>query len=94
MNTFGWGLNKQYSSEDLAKAIGVLVGHVNAIHRKNNSSFLMSTADVYVLKAKANKMPDGSNGMTCQKCNQYYPYVAIGNMPDGTLKCYSCRNGF
>ena len=35
-------------------------------------------------------MPDGSSGLNCSKCKNYFP-MAVGNQPDGSLKCYSCR---
>jgi hypothetical protein len=32
-----------------------------------------------------------SEGMNCEKCNEFYPY-AVPNQKNGTLICYSCRN--
>lgn len=32
------------------------------------------------------------DGMHCTKCKQFFPY-AESNQPDGSLKCYKCRNG-
>lgn len=35
-------------------------------------------------------IPKKSNGCTCIKCQEIYPY-AEPNQWDGTFKCYSCR---
>lgn len=32
-----------------------------------------------------------SEGMTCCRCKEFYPYVAGPNQTDGTFKCYGCR---
>jgi len=31
------------------------------------------------------------DGCFCVKCKEFYPF-AEENQPDGTMKCYSCRN--
>lgn len=41
--------------------------------------------------AKKVTMPDGSDGMNCVDCNEYFPYAG-SNQENGTLICYTCRN--
>jgi formylmethanofuran dehydrogenase subunit E len=43
-------------------------------------------ADIAEEKTKKSK----SNGCTCLKCGEIYPY-AEPNQLDGSFKCYSCR---
>lgn len=40
-----------------------------------------------------NKVSGGSfdDGLFCIRCKEFFP-MAVGNQPDGTLKCYSCRS--
>ena len=40
--------------------------------------------------APATKKSAKSDGCTCKKCKEYYPY-AEPNQEDGTLVCYGCR---
>ncbi len=40
--------------------------------------------------AKKVSKPDGSEGMNCVGCKEYYPH-AEPNQENGTLKCYTCR---
>jgi len=32
------------------------------------------------------------NGCTCKTCGEIYPYAEGPNQPDGSFKCWSCRN--
>lgn len=41
---------------------------------------------------KAKKKPE-EDGCVCKKCKQFYQY-AEPNQEDGTLICYSCRQGW
>ena len=38
------------------------------------------------------KKKKDSDGCTCKKCEEFYPY-AEPNQEDGTLICYACRHG-
>lgn len=44
-------------------------------------------------KKKELKIKDGRDGCQCKKCLEMYPY-AEPNQEDGTLICFSCRNGY
>jgi hypothetical protein len=45
-------------------------------------------------KEEVKKKPkDGRDGCDCVKCNNFYPF-AESNQEDGTLICFSCRNGY
>lgn len=50
-----------------------------------NISIPTSTAKV--------KSKDDRDGCDCVKCKEFYPF-AEPNQEDGTLICYSCRNGY
>lgn len=39
------------------------------------------------------KPKDGRDGCDCIKCKEFYPF-AEPNQKDGTLICFSCRNGY
>lgn len=43
-------------------------------------------------KVKAEKKDD-RDGCDCVKCKEFYPF-AEPNQEDGTLICFSCRNGY
>ncbi len=47
--------------------------------------------DDYPVIVKKSKAKPKGNGCTCPKCGEIYPY-AEPNMPDGSFKCWSCRN--
>jgi hypothetical protein len=38
------------------------------------------------------EFPKSENGLTCHSCQEYYPYAERPNQPDGTFKCWGCRN--
>lgn len=38
------------------------------------------------------KIVNGLDGFSCTKCSNFYPY-ALPNQANGTLICWSCRNG-
>lgn len=44
-------------------------------------------------KKKEVKIKDGRDGCDCIKCKEFYPF-AEPNQEDGTLICFSCRNGY
>lgn len=35
-----------------------------------------------------------SDGMTCGRCGNLYPYAEGPNQDDGSFKCWGCREGF
>lgn len=39
----------------------------------------------------ASQQPSSSAGMACTSCKEVNEY-AVSNQPDGTFKCYRCRN--
>jgi hypothetical protein len=45
---------------------------------------------VYIMENMIDKISQQLDGATCCKCHQFYGY-AVGNQPDGTLICFSCR---
>jgi len=47
--------------------------------------------DDYPVIVKQTKVKTKGNGLTCPKCGEIYPY-AESNQPDGSFKCWSCRN--
>lgn len=44
-------------------------------------------------ETKAVKPKDDRDGCDCTKCKEFYPF-AEPNQEDGTLICFSCRNGY
>lgn len=47
--------------------------------------------DDYPVIVKKSKTKSKGNGCVCPKCGELYPY-AEPNQPDGSFKCWSCRN--
>lgn len=47
--------------------------------------------DDFPVIVKKSKSKTKRNGCTCPKCGEIYPY-AEPNQPDGSFKCWSCRN--
>lgn len=45
-----------------------------------------------VVPAKVDKKPK-EDGCACKKCKNFFP-MAVANQEDGTLICYSCRQGW
>lgn len=33
-----------------------------------------------------------TSGLTCCRCNEFFPYADTPNQPDGSFKCYGCRS--
>lgn len=44
-------------------------------------------------KAIEESQPVNKDGMNCCKCKQFFEFAA-SNQDDGTMICWSCRNGF
>lgn len=58
---------------------------------KNQEAYKFGRS-VYRTHKVAVQILNGLDGFPCRKCTNFFPY-AVPNRPDGTLLCWSCRDG-
>lgn len=76
-----------------AGAVTLPNGNIITIPYNNGWYYTITIPPMSKKEAAKVKPKDGRDGCDCVKCREFYPF-AEPNQEDGTLICFSCRNGY
>lgn len=76
-----------------SNSIALPNGNIVTIPYSNGWYYNITIPPMPKKEAAKVKPKDGRDGCDCTKCKEFYPF-AEPNQEDGTLICFSCRNGY